>query len=84
MRFSWSRLDRMIKVRVPIVLGVVLATVIITAAVSTPTRRAVGYSPEQPVAFSHQLHAGQMRVDCGYCHTGVESGRHAVIPSTAV
>ncbi len=39
-----------------------------------------GYSPPQPVAFSHRLHAGEMGINCQYCHTGAEQGRHAGIP----
>lgn len=42
----------------------------------------VGYQPEQPVPFSHQLHAGQMAMDCRYCHNTVEVAAHAAIPST--
>jgi hypothetical protein len=37
--------------------------------------------PEQPIAFSHQVHAGTLAIDCKYCHTGAESGQHATIPS---
>jgi hypothetical protein len=40
-----------------------------------------GYEPVQPVAFSHALHAGEYRIDCSYCHTGVERSRHAGIPA---
>lgn len=40
-----------------------------------------GYQPDQPLAFSHKLHAGQYKIDCRYCHTAVEESRHAVIPS---
>lgn len=39
-----------------------------------------GYQPEQPIAFSHQLHAGKLGVDCKYCHTTVAVSRHASIP----
>jgi hypothetical protein len=42
----------------------------------------VGYQPVQPIAFSHQLHAGQMGIDCRYCHYNVEKGRHAGVPPT--
>lgn len=42
----------------------------------------VGYQPEQPVAFSHQLHAGQMGMDCRYCHNTVERSAHAAVPPT--
>ncbi len=43
----------------------------------------VGYQPEQPVSFSHQLHAGEMGMDCRYCHNTVEEGAHAAVPPTA-
>jgi len=43
-----------------------------------------GYAPEQPVAFSHRLHAGELLIDCKYCHTGVETSRHAGIPATSI
>ncbi len=40
-----------------------------------------GYQPTQPIAFSHQLHAGQYEIDCQYCHTGVNKSKSANIPS---
>ncbi|HEX5170861.1 MAG TPA: c-type cytochrome [Cyclobacteriaceae bacterium] len=40
-----------------------------------------GYSPKQPIAFSHKIHAGQFEIDCKYCHTGVMKGKNANIPS---
>lgn len=40
-----------------------------------------GYSPKQPIAFSHKLHAGQYNIDCQYCHTGVRKSKNANIPS---
>lgn len=43
-----------------------------------------GYQPEQPIAFSHHLHAGQLAIDCQYCHTGAETSRHAGIPSANI
>ncbi len=36
----------------------------------------------QPVPFSHKHHAGELGIDCRYCHTGVESGRFAGLPPT--
>jgi len=56
----------------------------------------VGYSPEQPVPYSHALHAGNkmipdpanpgkmrkgLNIDCQYCHTGVAVSKKAGIPS---
>jgi len=43
-----------------------------------------GYAPEQPIAFSHKLHAGDNKVPCLYCHYGARSSRHAGIPSSSV
>jgi Cytochrome c7 and related cytochrome c/Class III cytochrome C family len=39
-------------------------------------------SPDQPVPFSHQLHAGGLKIDCRYCHSGVEVSASAGIPPT--
>lgn len=38
------------------------------------------YSPVQPVAFSHQIHAGKLGMDCSACHTGVALSPLAGIP----
>ncbi len=43
----------------------------------------VGHQPKQPVPFSHKLHAGQLKMDCRYCHNTVERAGHAAIPPTA-
>ena len=43
-----------------------------------------GYEPQQPIAFSHRLHAGELQISCVYCHSGAENGRHAGIPATSV
>lgn len=40
-----------------------------------------GYQPEQPLPFSHRLHAGNLDIDCQYCHTGADESRHATLPS---
>lgn len=47
----------------------------------TPKYSNVGYQPIQPVAFSHSLHAGQLGIDCRYCHTYVDRSEHSNIPS---
>ena len=44
----------------------------------------MGYAPEQPIAFSHKIHAGQYEIDCKYCHTGVTKGKNATIPSVNI
>ncbi len=46
--------------------------------------RQQGYSPDQPIWFSHQVHAGQNQIDCLYCHSTATESRHAGIPSVNV
>ncbi len=43
-----------------------------------------GYQPDQPIPFSHKLHAGQYKIDCKYCHVGTEVSRHASVPALNV
>lgn len=43
-----------------------------------------GYHPEQPIAFSHKIHAGDNAVNCQYCHSGAEKSKTAGIPSVNV
>lgn len=46
----------------------------------SPKNLQVGYKPTQPVPYSHQLHAGQLGMDCRYCHSGVETSHTARVP----
>jgi mono/diheme cytochrome c family protein len=43
-----------------------------------------GYHPEQPIAFSHKIHAGDNAINCQYCHSGAERSKTAGIPSVNV
>lgn len=43
----------------------------------------VGYRPKQPVEYSHKLHAGDLGIDCRYCHSTVETSPRANVPPTA-
>lgn len=49
----------------------------------SPKYTDVGYRPRQPVPYSHKLHAGDLGIDCRYCHNTVEEAAHAAIPPTA-
>lgn len=74
--------------RVPLAVALSLPAVGLVVIVSiwywwSPKFTDVGYQPEQPVEFSHQLHAGQMGMDCRYCHNTVEESAHAAVPPTA-
>ena len=39
------------------------------------------YQPEQPIKFSHELHAGIQKIECQYCHDGARRSKHSVIPA---
>lgn len=43
-----------------------------------------GYQPEQPIKFSHKIHAGENGINCVYCHHSAEKGKHSGIPSVNV
>lgn len=40
-----------------------------------------GYQPEQPIPFSHKLHAGTFKMECRYCHTSAYKSKSAGVPS---
>lgn len=77
-------LDYALKIRVPLTIFVVAVSFILTFYISRAERDGVGYSPDQPIKYSHKLHAGQMNIDCKYCHIGVEKERHAIVPSVNI
>jgi hypothetical protein len=41
-------------------------------------------TPEQPIAFAHAVHAGELQLPCNFCHRYVEQGREAGIPSLSL
>lgn len=64
-------------------LGGVVYLVVLVAGVFSPKNTAIGYAPEQPVPYSHALHAGELGIDCRYCHVTVETNARANVPPTA-
>ncbi len=51
---------------------------------ATPKFFKVGYMPKQPDGgFNHQIHAGQLGMDCRYCHSNVEISHEANIPTVS-
>jgi hypothetical protein len=48
----------------------------------SPKYTDVGYRPSQPIDYSHKIHAGDLGIDCRYCHTTVEISASANIPPT--
>jgi hypothetical protein len=43
--------------------------------------RSKDYQPEQPIYYSHKVHAGTNQISCLYCHGGAQDSKHANIPS---
>lgn len=64
-------------------LGAVMAVAFVWYYFS-PEYTDVGYRPVQPVPFSHKLHAGDMEMDCRYCHAQVERAAVASVPPSQV
>jgi len=69
-------------VAVLVVFGGVYAGCLVAWGLS-PNTLDVGYQPQQPVPFSHALHAGKLKMDCRFCHTTVDRAARAAIPATA-
>lgn len=78
-----SFLDYIFRNRLPVTLFVGVASFVLTYYISRAERDGIGYTPEQPIAYSHKLHAGEMKIDCQYCHVGIEKSRHAMVPAVA-
>lgn len=69
-----------------VVAGAVVVTLGLAGAVLGyllhPNQLDTGYTPVQPVQYSHKLHAGNLGMDCRYCHTSVEQAAYASVPPT--
>jgi mono/diheme cytochrome c family protein len=46
--------------------------------------RLKGYKPEQPIFYSHKVHAGTNQISCLYCHGGAQDSKSANIPSVNI
>ena len=72
---------------IPLVLAIATVCGVPTAVFGawyffSPKFTDVGYQPVQPVPFSHALHAGNLGMDCRYCHNTVERSSYAAVPPT--
>jgi menaquinone reductase, multiheme cytochrome c subunit len=65
-------------------LGAPVYLVVLFAYGASPQTLAVGYQPDQPVPFSHAMHAGELGMDCRYCHHSVEEAAFAAVPAANV
>ena len=82
-RFLFPRWANTAPTIVAVVLGGVVTVVVLAAWYYLTNKHIeVGYQPAQPVEFSHKLHAGDLGMDCRYCHSTVERSPLAAVPPT--
>ncbi len=48
---------------------------------ATRMGREQNYQPDQPINFSHKIHAGTYKIDCQYCHDSARRSKHSSIPA---
>lgn len=68
------------------VIGFALFALVVIGGFSTVNNaielgRQQGYQPDQPIAFSHAIHACEQKIECQYCHDGARRSKHSVIPA---
>ncbi len=74
--------DRLVKLGGAVAgIGAVYLAILAVYAGSPETLN-VGYEPDQPIAYSHRVHVGELGMDCRYCHNTVEIAATAAIPPT--
>ena len=76
-----------IRFRMVPVLVLLISLGLITRMVSNAAidlGRTQDYAPDQPIKFSHKVHAGDNKIDCMYCHHTAEFSKSANIPSTGL
>lgn len=74
--------DKLVRIIGGLVLYLIIHAIVFVVFATSPNTTSVGYQPVQPIPYSHALHAGELGLDCRYCHTGVEQGAKATIPPT--
>lgn len=63
-------------------LAVLAAALIAAGYVDSGYATQVGWFRDQTVPFSHKHHAGELGIDCRYCHASVETSANAGLPPT--
>jgi cytochrome c553 len=74
--------NKSIHVFVLVITALLITHYIVTSAMNVG--RSKNYQPDQPVKFSHKIHAGQNKTTCVYCHFNAEQSKAAGIPPASV
>jgi len=67
-----------IPVLIILICGIVVTQILVKEAQNLGLSQ--GYEPDQPIKFSHKIHAGENGIDCLYCHSTPEYSKISGIP----
>jgi hypothetical protein len=76
--------DKFVRIGAVALAVVALGGVAVAMFIGHPRVIMTGYQPTQPVPYSHKLHAGDLGMDCYYCHFTADKAPHAAVPPTQV
>jgi hypothetical protein len=80
----FPRWTNVLPLKIAVCLGIAGAGAVVAFTYyATPKAQRVGYQPAQPIPYDHELHVGQLGLDCRYCHSFVEHSGQANIPSAS-
>ena len=78
----FPRYTNILPLKIAICLGALgLGVVVAFTYYGSPKAQRVGYMPDQPIPYDHQLHVTQLGLDCRHCHSFVEKSGHANVPT---
>jgi hypothetical protein len=75
-----KKFDRRVYIALATILFALTVGASFGAFILWPSRREAGYMPDQPIAYNHKIHAGDLKIECIYCHTEADRGPHATVP----
>jgi hypothetical protein len=76
--------DKYVRIAAVFVGAIVLGGTALGLYITNPEVLKTGYAPVQPVPYSHKLHAGDLGMDCFYCHYSADKSDYAAVPATQV
>jgi menaquinone reductase, multiheme cytochrome c subunit len=74
--------DKYVRIAAPILAVLLLGGAATAMYIGLPEVIMTGYTPVQPVPYSHKLHAGDLGMDCYYCHFTANKSAYAAVPPT--
>src|SRR5688572_25146099 len=76
--------DKYVRIALAILAVLAIGGGAIAMYIGHPEVIMTGYTPVQPVPYSHKLHVGDLGMDCYYCHYTADKSDHAAVPATEV